>query len=176
MTLGATGNTLSFWVKSINSLYGLEKYNVLVSTTNTATTSFTKLNPTVLVTSSVVEWNEKTFNLDAYAGQTIYIAIQCVSDDQFAFMVDDFKVTATTLATSDVNKAKASIYPNPTTDYLNLRSASKVSGIEIYDMSGKKINADLVDGKVDVQNLVKGSYVIKITDASGTTSQKFIKE
>ena len=75
-----------------------------------------------------------------------------------------------------MNKAKVSIYPNPTTDYLNVSSASKISSVEVYDISGKRVKAELVDNKVDVQNLAKGSYVIKITDGSGSTSQKFIKE
>ncbi|MFP3675212.1 choice-of-anchor J domain-containing protein, partial [Bacillus sp. SIMBA_031] len=86
--------------------YGAEKFNVYVSTTNTQTTSFTKINTSTIVTPSVVAWNQHTFNLDAYSGQGVYIAIQCVSDDQFALLIDDFKVTTTgTLATSEVSKA-----------------------------------------------------------------------
>ena len=90
--------------------------------------------------------------------------------------IDTFSLVRPALAVSNVNKAKVSIYPNPTTDYLNVSSASKISSVEVYDISGKKVRVELTDNKVDVQNLVKGSYVIKITDASGTTSQKFIKE
>ena len=90
--------------------------------------------------------------------------------------IDTFSVVRPALAVSNVNKAKVSIYPNPTTDYLNVSSASKISNVEVYDISGKRVKAELVDNKVDVQNLAKGSYVIKITDGSGSTSQKFIKE
>ncbi len=90
--------------------------------------------------------------------------------------IDTFSLVRPALAVSDVNKSKVSIYPNPTTEYLNINSASKISAVQIFDISGKKVNAELVDNKVNVQNLAKGSYVIKITDGSGTTSQKFIKE
>ena len=90
--------------------------------------------------------------------------------------IDTFSLVRPALAVSNVNKAKVSIYPNPTTDYLNVSSASKISSVEVYDISGKRVKAELVDNKVDVQNLAKGSYVIKITDGSGSTSQKFIKE
>ena len=90
--------------------------------------------------------------------------------------IDTFSLVRPALAVSNVNKAKVSIYPNPTTEYLNINSASKISAVQIFDISGKKVNAELVDNKVNVQNLAKGSYVIKITDASGSTSQKFIKE
>ena len=90
--------------------------------------------------------------------------------------IDTFSLVRPALAVSDVNKSKVSIYPNPATEYLNINSASKISAVQIFDISGRKVNAELVDNKVNVQNLAKGSYVIKITDASGTTSQKFIKE
>lgn len=90
--------------------------------------------------------------------------------------IDTLSLVRPGLAVSNVNKAAVSIYPNPTTDYLNVSSTSKVSNVEVYDISGKKVKAELVDNKVDVQNLAKGSYVIKITDGSGATTQKFIKE
>ena len=76
----------------------------------------------------------------------------------------------------DANKAKVAIYPNPTTDYLKISSDSSVKSVVIFDISGRKVTAELVGNTVDVQKLVKGSYLIKITDGSGTTTQKFIKE
>ncbi|MBL1220858.1 choice-of-anchor J domain-containing protein [Chryseobacterium sp. L7] len=179
MTLGSTGNSLTFWAKSIHASYGLEKFNVLVSTTNTATASFTKLNTNVIVTPSVVEWNQHTFNLDAYAGQQVYIAIQCVSDDQFALFIDDFKVTTTgTLGISEASKTSnlSSVYPNPVSDVLNIKSNSKISSVEIFDISGKKMNADLNGDKVHVGNLNAGSYIINIETKEGKTTEKFIKK
>ncbi|AZB11194.1 T9SS C-terminal target domain-containing protein [Chryseobacterium sp. G0162] len=179
-TLGSTGNTVSFWAKSINELYGAEKFNVYVSTTDTQTTSFTKLNASTIVTPSVVEWNQHTFNLDAYSGQAVYFAIQCVSDDQFALLIDDFKVTTTgTLATSEVSKKAASVtsvYPNPVSDVLNIKSKEKVNGIEIYDISGRKVSADLDGNKVNTKNLNPGSYIINIETKEGKTTEKFIKK
>ncbi len=90
--------------------------------------------------------------------------------------IDTFSLVRPALAVSDANKAKISIYPNPTKDYLKVSSNSKITAVEIFDISGKKVKAELKDGAVDVQNLAKGSYLIKITDASGATTQKFIKE
>ncbi|WP_332021049.1 GEVED domain-containing protein, partial [Kaistella sp.] len=40
------------------------------------------------------------YNLNSYSGQQVYIAIQCTSDDQFGFAVDDFKVVTAPLATT----------------------------------------------------------------------------
>jgi hypothetical protein len=177
MKLGATGNVVSFWAKPINELYGEEKFNVLVSTTDTNVASFTKVNTTLVVTEPVVEYSEYTFNLDAYAGKDVYIAIQCVSDDQFALLVDDFKVTATTLAVSDVSKNSVSIYPNPATEVLNLNVDSKINSADIYDLAGKLVrSAAVADNKVNVKDLQNGTYVLKVNTEAGSTSHKFIKK
>lgn len=90
--------------------------------------------------------------------------------------IDTFSLVRPALAVSNVNKARVSIYPNPATDYLNVSSDAKIMNVEVFDISGKKVRAKFVNNQVDVKNLAKGSYIIKITDASKTTSQKFIKE
>ncbi|MEG1592359.1 T9SS-dependent choice-of-anchor J family protein [Chryseobacterium sp.] len=181
MTLGSTGNNVSFWAKPLNALYGLEKFNILVSTTNTTTTSFTQINPTTIVTPSANEWAQYTFNLDAYAGQSVRIAIQCVSDDQFALFVDDFKVTTTgtVLGTSDISKASKSlvaIYPNPTVDFISVKSDSKINKVEVFDITGKKVNAKLDGNKVDVRSLPAGTYLINVETKDGISTEKFIKK
>ncbi|MHC1775781.1 MAG: PKD domain-containing protein [Lentimicrobium sp.] len=90
-----TNTSVSFWVKSYTAQYGLERYKVGVSTTNTLPGSFTIISGANYLTAPAAAWEQKTFNLDAYNGQTIYVAIQCVSDDAFIFMVDDFNFTTT---------------------------------------------------------------------------------
>ena len=175
MKLGSSGNVLSFWAKPINELYGEEKFNVLVSTTDTNVASFTKVNTELIVTEPIVEYSEYTFNLDTYAGKDVYIAIQCVSDDQFALLVDDFKVVGNVLAVSDVNKKAMSVYPNPTTDYLTF--SQKVTSADVYDLSGKLVASPaIVDSKINVKSLQNGNYVVKVNTESGSTTHKFIKK
>ena len=64
-----------------------------VSTTGTAVSNFTALSP-IVTTPSDATWHEYTYDLSAYAGQAVHIAIQCTSVDQFGFAVDDFKVVS----------------------------------------------------------------------------------
>ena len=90
--------------------------------------------------------------------------------------IDTFSITRPALAVSDASKSKIAVYPNPVTDFLKVNSASKISSVEIFDRSGKKIAAELIDGKIDVQGLAIGTYVIKIQDQEGTSTQKFIKK
>ena len=93
------GASLSFWGKGCAAAYGFEKFKVLVSTTGTAIGNFTAISP-VITTPSDSTWHEYTFNLNAYSGQQIYVAIQCTSDDQFGFAVDDFKIVSAVLPTA----------------------------------------------------------------------------
>ncbi len=180
ITLGSTGNSLTFWVKSLSSSYGLEKYKVGIYTGSGAPTSssnFTIISGATALSAPYGTWEQKTYSLDAYAGQSIKIGIQCVSSDNYMFMVDDFKVTTTgTLGTNEVStKSNLSISPNPTSDYLNIKG-EKIEKIEIFDLSGKKVQAKVDGNRVDVRNLSSGSYLINIETKDGKRTEKFIKK
>ena len=85
------GGTFSFWAKSYTADYGLEKYKVGVSTTSNNPSAFTFISgasPLLADTS----WTKKSFNLSAFDDQEVYVAIQCVSDTAFIFMIDDLEV------------------------------------------------------------------------------------
>lgn len=91
--LGTNGR-LKFWVKSYTSNYGLERYKVGVSTTNTNPASFTIISGGGYLEAPADAWVQKEFDLSAYSGMDIYVGIQCVSDNAFIFMVDDIEVTS----------------------------------------------------------------------------------
>ena len=90
------GAKVKFYGKGCDATYGSERFTVLVSTTGTAVADFTAIS-SVTVTPSDAAWHEYSFNLDAYAGQQIHVAIQCTSDDQFGFAVDDFQIVTNPL-------------------------------------------------------------------------------
>lgn len=96
--IAGTNTSVSFWVKSYTAQYGLERYKVGISTTNTLPESFTIISGANFLTAPATAWEQKTFDLNAYNGQTIYVGIQCISDDAFIFMVDDFNFTTTPTA------------------------------------------------------------------------------
>lgn len=120
----------------------------------------------------------RTINLSSYAGQNIKMYFrQFNSIDKGALTLDDVKITQSVLATSETSQVnKAGIYPNPVTDYLNIKSRSKIINTEIYDMTGKKINTELNTNKIDVRNLQVGNYIINIATKEGIVSHKFTKK
>lgn len=82
---------VTFWARSYVSTYGLERFKVGISTTDTNPASFTIISPGSYVEAPTA-WTQFTYNLSQYNGN-IYIAINCISYDAFIFMVDDFAVT-----------------------------------------------------------------------------------
>lgn len=74
------------------------------------------------------------------------------------------------------NDTAIAIYPNPTTDMLYISSDEKVSGVVIFDMTGRRMNADLKENQVNVNHLEKGNYIITVSTKKGKVSKKFIKK
>lgn len=181
ITLGNSGNVLKFWAKSCDADYGDERFKVGISTTGTTPSSFTVISATPYITNpSTAQWVEYTFNLDAsYNGQDVYIGINCVSDDQFGFAIDDFKVTtAGNVSTEDFFKENFTMYPNPTTDVLNIMSKNGLNAneIRISDLTGKVVKVQKDASTINVSDLATGTYLIDITTNEGKATSKFIKK
>lgn len=83
-----------------------------------------------------------------------------------------------TLATSDLSNIKnnISIYPNPTKDFVVVKSETPITKIELYDFSGKKIK-ESASKEMNIFSLERGNYLVKIIDKEGNTQTKsLIKE
>ncbi len=78
---------------------------------------------------------------------------------------------------------RVNLYPNPVSDYLNVDIVGvdfqKVSRLIIFDVSGKivkRINPLDIEGRIDVSELMQGSYVLSVQLDDDVISQKFIKK
>ncbi|MDN6279645.1 MAG: choice-of-anchor J domain-containing protein, partial [Psychroflexus sp.] len=86
--VAGTTDVVSFWVKSRSSTY-LEPYEVLLSATDNASdASFDEVLQTE--TDAPNEWIKLEFDLSAYVGQTVYVAIRATGLNKFALYADDF--------------------------------------------------------------------------------------
>jgi len=100
--------------------------------------------------------------------------------------VDTFAITRAVLSTSEVNSQKAglSVYPSVADRELNvsLKNNQQITGISIYDMSGKAVSsvkADVINKSssiVDVSSLSSGNYIIYILTKDSKYTSKFIKK
>jgi hypothetical protein len=59
------------------------------------------------------------------------------------------------------------IYPNPTTNFLNFKSAVQVEKILIYNMLGQLVQQEKVnalEGTINIEKLAQGTYLVKVND------------
>lgn len=88
--------------------------------------------------------------------------------------------TTATLGTAEsldiVNNQSVSLYPNPTSDILNLKTDSKINNVSVVDMTGRRVNVKLDVNKVNVSGLPAGTYLINIETKEGISTEKFIKK
>ena len=90
-------------------------------------------------------------------------------------------INLTTLVTSVPSLAgvKVLIYPNPTVDEIKVENASIVQRYEIISLSGKVVSKAVNSGdvlEVNVSNLSKGVYILKVYSTEGTKQVKFVKK
>ena len=84
-----------------------------------------------------------------------------------------------TLGTADFGYANntISLYPNPAQEVLNISSSNSITKIEVYDLLGKKVASNFNASNVNVEDLVKGTYIVKVLQENGSVVAKhFIKE
>lgn len=95
------------------------------------------------------------------------------------FTVDNIKIEdASLLSTNEIlTKDSFSISPNPTANFVNIKTDSKINYVEVLDLSGKKVFNDL-SGKnqIDISSLTSGNYILKVNTSKGILTKKIIKK
>ena len=85
----AEGTVFSFWARSITDSYGLERFKVGIYGSADGTFTEYLAGSATTYEEAPTTWTKYEYNLSDYAGQTIKLAINCVSKDAFAFCIDD---------------------------------------------------------------------------------------
>jgi len=73
------------------------------------------------------------------------------------------------------------IYPNPTTDFVHVKSVNPIESVVVYDIHGREIQAVYVTGssnntKISLLNHANGVYFLNIKTTVGVQTSKIIKE
>jgi len=86
-------------------------------------------------------------------------------------------VTQTGILGSQESKLFVTVlYPNPTSDILNIQTEQKISRVEIYDTAGKLVKTKSGnEKKIGISQLINGLYFIKIYSDGAVIDSKFIK-
>lgn len=164
-------------VQSFDDRYGIEEYEVCVSTTDNNPESFTVVYSGE---APVEEWGKVTVDLSKYNGQDIYVAIHCVSKDVFFFMIDDIVVSkpASGVEESVVGETSLRLYPNPVSETMVISAAGQeIKSVDIYSVSGARVGMVEVAGsevRYNVSSLAQGVYVARVNTSAGTKVMRFM--
>ncbi len=87
--------------------------------------------------------------------------------------------TSATLGVEDaVLNSKIAVYPNPTQTYLTVQAPTEytVESIAVYSITGQRVKYFRnIDNLLDVSNLYKGIYFLRIKTNKGTLTKKIVK-
>lgn len=124
-------------------------------------------------------WTTISHSVNLNAGQQ-QIAIKALSGGWNLNWIEISSGSAARISSSsieDIEPESLTVYPNPTTTYLNLKGLGLESGFSIVDLGGREMisgTVSEVDSKIDVSNLQPGMYLIRIASTGKTIS--FIKK
>lgn len=178
LRLPEEGAKMEFYVKSFSSDYGLESYNIYVSATDNNLASFEKIGQTRQAPDA---WTLVQVDLGGYAGKDVYVAIQCVSQDIFMFMVDDIVVSKPAGNETGFRvDADLSLYPNPASEMIRILSArARIERVSIVNLSGRLVyespdGLDRSEFRYDVSGLASGLYFARVKTNQGVAVLKFV--
>ncbi len=111
-------DTISFWVKT-NNYYANTSLNVLVSTTDNATASFSSTSLLTLANTAITTtWTKYSVVLTNYVGDDIYVAFKVTDANGMRVMLDD--VTGPNLFVPSCPKTSVLSYSNITSSSVDL--------------------------------------------------------
>ncbi|MDD4223837.1 MAG: chitobiase/beta-hexosaminidase C-terminal domain-containing protein [Candidatus Cloacimonetes bacterium] len=183
-------NRLRFWAKSYSSQFGLERFRVGVSTSDTNPSSFVFISGNDPIEPPTT-WTEYTY----YISQTspVYFGIQCMSSNTILLMIDDVNIDYVTANVDPLvvptHSGITGNYPNPfrtsTTIEYALDSSAEVR-MDVFNIKGQLVRrlidnctkspgtySTVWDGKDDQRNqLPSGIYYILLRTNQQRLSKK----
>lgn len=95
--------------------------------------------------------------------------------DQMGYGIPDFgeAYEALLLSVSDfTDENHVKVYPNPTSNSVNIQSDKEIKQIELISVEGKRIKKDFYSSQINLNKLPKGIYLLKIQFTDDTFEVK----
>ena len=94
-------------------------------------------------------------------------------------LASSWTTSTTALSVVGFEAGNASVYPNPVSEILLVKSPKAIEKVDVYDVCGKLLQtlpAQSDAMEIDFRDFSKGLYLVKISFDGGTTTQKVIRQ
>jgi hypothetical protein len=109
-------------------------------------------------------------------GDTYYIQVWSNSAEQGTFAL---RLSDDGLGNNSFDSSNFTYYPNPVKNTLNLSYNQEISNVEVFNLLGQKVSSNVINAnaaQIDMSNLSKGAYMVKVTSNNQLKTIKVIKE
>jgi len=177
-----TGSSMELYVKTYQEPgwnAELERYNILISTTDDDFDSFVRLGEERRAPWE--EWTKVDIDLNEYDGQDVFLAIQYISEviQGTVMMVDDIQVKTDFSGIKDIaSDDNINLYFNAQEKMLFVSSDKPIVRIDIYNITGHHIyqsgKLDTTYFRLSANNYSPGIYIATVYTGDAMKTIKFI--
>jgi len=173
-------DTSKFDINTLQALHGSHSFVTRITNPNTVEFIFENIQlPFADATNDgYIAFKIKTKST-LTLGQSFNNTANIYFDYNFPIVTNTYTTTVQNiLGTSEINndQSEISIYPNPVKDILFIKSKEKIIKVEIFDSAGRILNSRSLNGdSINVSELSKGNYMIKLITKDQSVVQKFMK-
>jgi len=173
----------------ISAEYASDGTNLFLKVTHTTSSTVTPLFKTPLEIKCTSASGDTTFTIDITQNSNTFIIPS--KKNSTGLTIDPNNWLLNTVGTISYNPALISlsldnialdnsirIYPNPTTDYLQIENSSpEMTTLSLFDWNGRRLQHQTLNALtiVDISSLAKGVYLLEIRNATGKISRKVTK-
>ena len=177
---GAANVEFIYYVGSgTDTAFFAESYSVQV--TNTSDQTAILAATPILDTTLTFQGGEfKTLDLNAYAGQDVYISFRHYNTtDEWLLGLDDLKVQYTGGASvEDLETLGFSYYPNPVQNALNMTANIAIDNVSVLNLLGQEVlnvSPSKLQTSVDFSDLNAGVYLVNVQIGNANGTFKVVK-
>jgi|SaaInl85LU_5_DNA_1037374.scaffolds.fasta_scaffold01083_4 hypothetical protein len=104
----------------------------------------------------------------------------CPNQNYYGLIASDTILASevVTASLNEISEPQISVYPNPTTSYLNIKvnNNALVESVEITSMGGTTVLTQKETEKIPISHLAAGVYFIHVRYDNAVITKKFVKE
>lgn len=109
-------------------------------------------------------------------GSTYFVQVWSNSAEQGTFTL---RLSDDGLGNNSFDSRNFTYYPNPVKNALNLSYNQEISNVEVFNLLGQKVSSNVINSnaaQIDMSNLSKGAYMVRVTSNYQVKTIKVIKE